>query len=94
MHCQGRIEPYPTIHWICGLLWLNSGYDSWYRSRQRATGRDTFFATSRYPPIRNTVLTVLLNGRGAGARTPDPRIKSPLLYQLSYTSVYGNWITT
>ena len=25
------------------------------------------------------------NGRGRAARTPDKRIKSPLLYQLSYT---------
>ena len=27
------------------------------------------------------------NGRSAGARTPDPLIKSQLLYQLSYASI-------
>ena len=29
----------------------------------------------------------VLSGRSVGARTPDPLIKSQLLYQLSYTSV-------
>ena len=31
---------------------------------------------------------VAKDGRGVGVRTPDPRIKSPLLYQLSYASVW------
>jgi hypothetical protein len=29
----------------------------------------------------------VLSGRSVGARTPDPLIKSQLLYQLSYTSI-------
>ena len=29
----------------------------------------------------------VLSGRSVGARTPDPLIKSQLLYQLSYTSM-------
>ncbi len=28
------------------------------------------------------------NGGGGGYRTPDPRLMSPLLYQLSYTATY------
>ena len=28
-----------------------------------------------------------LNGSGGGIRTPDARLMSPLLYQLSYTAI-------
>ena len=35
--------------------------------------------------LKSIVESRVGNGRGGGARTPDKWIKSPLLYQLSYT---------
>ena len=72
------------------IIWLSESVGrQWRRGRDSNPRSLTARRFSR--PTPSTARTPLHNGAHGGVRTLDLRLKRPLLYQLSYTSIWCQW---